>query len=152
RISFFTRAARSPISGIIQLIFAPILLRKIITKIYIPNMKNFISLFKKSDHHHENSDRIVLLNRLQLDKYCSNKISTAKYSIISFWPRFFFEQIRRYANVFFFLIALLQQLPDVSPTGRYTTAIPLLCILSVSALKEFLEDWVSCMIASYMTQ
>lgn len=34
----------------------------------------------------------------------------------------------------------LQQIPDVSPTGRYTTAVPFLIILSVSALKEIFED------------
>ncbi|CDW61348.1 hypothetical protein TTRE_0000980601, partial [Trichuris trichiura] len=66
---------------------------------------------------------------------------TAKYSLLTFFPRFLFEQFRRYANVFFLFIALLQQIPDVSPTGRYTTAVPLLCILSVSAIKEIIEDW-----------
>lgn len=37
----------------------------------------------------------------------------------------------------------LQQIPTVSPTGRYTTAVPLLLILSISALKEIIEDFVS---------
>lgn len=41
------------------------------------------------------------------------------------------------------MIALLQQIPDVSPTGRYTTLVPLLFILSVSAIKEIIEDVVS---------
>ncbi|KRZ17168.1 putative phospholipid-transporting ATPase IA [Trichinella zimbabwensis] len=66
---------------------------------------------------------------------------TAKYNVITFFPRFLFEQFRRYANIFFLFIGLLQQIPDVSPTGRYTTAVPLLCILSVSAIKEIIEDW-----------
>ena len=34
--------------------------------------------------------------------------STAKYSFLSFLPKFLFEQFRRYANVFFLFIALLQ--------------------------------------------
>ena len=37
----------------------------------------------------------------------------------------------------------LQQIPHVSPTGRYTTAVPLLFILTVSAIKEIIEDFVS---------
>ena len=37
---------------------------------------------------------------------------------------------------------LLQQIPNVSPTGRYTTAFPLLFILMVSAIKEIIEDFV----------
>jgi len=36
-----------------------------------------------------------------------------------------------------------QQIPNVSPTGRYTTAVPLLFILCMSALKEIVEDYVS---------
>jgi hypothetical protein len=36
-----------------------------------------------------------------------------------------------------------QQIPDVSPTGRYTTLVPLIFILSVSAVKEIVEDIVS---------
>lgn len=51
-----------------------------------------------------------------------------------------FEQFRRYSNCFFLFIALLQQIPDVSPTGRYTTLVPLIFILSVSAIKEIVED------------
>lgn len=34
----------------------------------------------------------------------------------------------------------MQQIPGVSPTGRYTTAVPLIFILAVSALKEIFED------------
>ena len=36
----------------------------------------------------------------------------------------------------------MQQIPDVSPTGRYTTLVPLLFILAVSAAKEIVEDMV----------
>ncbi|KRY36509.1 putative phospholipid-transporting ATPase IA [Trichinella spiralis] len=72
--------------------------------------------------------------------FCSSR-QFIVYNAITFFPRFLFEQFRRYANIFFLFIGLLQQIPDVSPTGRYTTAVPLLCILSVSAIKEIIEDW-----------
>ncbi|RVE42848.1 hypothetical protein evm_012497, partial [Chilo suppressalis] len=62
-------------------------------------------------------------------------------SVPSFIPLFLFEQFRRYSNCFFLLIALLQQIPDVSPTGRWTTLTPLILILSVSAIKEIVEDF-----------
>uniref|UniRef100_A0A8B9TLK3 Phospholipid-transporting ATPase n=1 Tax=Anas platyrhynchos TaxID=8839 RepID=A0A8B9TLK3_ANAPL len=68
------------------------------------------------------------------------KILTAKYNIITFLPRFLYSQFRRAANAFFLFIALLQQIPDVSPTGRYTTLVPLLFILAVAAVKEIIED------------
>lgn len=63
------------------------------------------------------------------------------FSALSFIPSFLFEQFRRYSNCFFLFIALLQQIPDVSPTGRYTTLVPLIFILSVSAIKEIVEDF-----------
>ncbi|GAA6080334.1 phospholipid-transporting ATPase IA isoform X1, partial [Tachysurus ichikawai] len=34
------------------------------------------------------------------------------------------------------------QIPDVSPTGRWTTLVPLLFILVVAAVKEVIEDLV----------
>uniref|UniRef100_A0A8C9MT64 Phospholipid-transporting ATPase n=1 Tax=Serinus canaria TaxID=9135 RepID=A0A8C9MT64_SERCA len=67
--------------------------------------------------------------------------STAKYSVVTFLPRFLYEQIRKAANAFFLFIALLQQIPDVSPTGRYTTLVPLLFILTVAGIKEIIEDY-----------
>ncbi|UYV77023.1 ATP8A1 [Cordylochernes scorpioides] len=90
-------------------------------------------------------------------KMCFCVCRTAKYNFVSFIPKFLFEQFRRYSNVFFLFIALLQempctifhkegcvfqQIPNVSPTGRYTTAVPLFFILAVSALKEIVEDFV----------
>lgn len=44
---------------------------------------------------------------------------------------------------FFRVVVVWQQIPDVSPTGRYTTLVPLLFILAVSATKEIVEDVVS---------
>ncbi|XP_060651447.1 probable phospholipid-transporting ATPase IA isoform X3 [Drosophila nasuta] len=88
----------------------------------------------------EGEKRVIALNGPQPINYCNNRISTAKYSVVSFLPSFLFEQFRRYSNCFFLLIALLQQIPDVSPTGRYTTLVPLIFILSVSAIKEIIED------------
>lgn len=86
-------------------------------------------------------NRIIFLNRPQPIKFVNNRITTAKYSVPSFIPLFLFEQFRRYSNCFFLLIGLLQQIPDVSPTGRWTTVTPLVFILCVSALKEIVEDF-----------
>ncbi|XP_026638963.1 phospholipid-transporting ATPase IB [Microtus ochrogaster] len=85
--------------------------------------------------------RIIYLNQSHLNKFCNNQISTAKYSVLTFLPRFLYEQIRRAANAFFLFIALLQQIPDVSPTGRYTTLVPLIIILTIAGIKEIVEDF-----------
>ncbi|XP_063063571.1 phospholipid-transporting ATPase IB [Engraulis encrasicolus] len=85
--------------------------------------------------------RTVYLNRPQITKFCDNHVSTTKYGILTFLPRFLYEQIRRAANAFFLFIALMQQIPDVSPTGRYTTLVPLIFILTVAGIKEIIEDY-----------
>ncbi|XP_062992468.1 phospholipid-transporting ATPase IA isoform X1 [Elgaria multicarinata webbii] len=84
--------------------------------------------------------RTIFINQPQFSKFCNNHVSTAKYNLITFLPRFLYSQFRRAANAFFLFIALLQQIPDVSPTGRYTTLVPLLFILVVAAVKEIIED------------
>uniref|UniRef100_A0A3B3XGB9 P-type phospholipid transporter n=1 Tax=Poecilia mexicana TaxID=48701 RepID=A0A3B3XGB9_9TELE len=86
--------------------------------------------------------RLIYLNQPQFTKFCSNRVSTAKYNVLTFLPRFLYSQFRRAANAFFLFIALLQQIPDVSPTGRWTTLVPLIFILVVAAVKEIIEDLV----------
>ncbi|CAF1349117.1 unnamed protein product, partial [Didymodactylos carnosus] len=85
--------------------------------------------------------RVITVNAPQQVKYISNRISTSKYSFLTFLPKFLFEQFRKYSNIFFLCIAILQQIPGVSPTGRYTTAVPLLMILCCAAIKEIIEDF-----------
>lgn len=61
---------------------------------------------------HKQPQRTIYFNDREMNRsgvhYCSNKISTTKYNIITFIPRFLFDQFRRYANLFFLVIALLQ--------------------------------------------
>ncbi|CAL8285523.1 unnamed protein product [Lota lota] len=84
--------------------------------------------------------RLIFINQPQHDKFCNNLVCTAKYNALTFMPRFLFAQFRRAANSFFLVIAMLQQIPDVSPTGRWTTLVPLVVILLVAAVKEIIED------------
>jgi phospholipid-transporting ATPase len=88
--------------------------------------------------------RIIHLNNPPANaqnKYVDNHVSTAKYNIATFIPKFLFEQFSKYANLFFLFTAALQQIPNVSPTNRYTTIIPLCVVLSVSMGKELVEDY-----------
>uniref|UniRef100_A0A2D4KIG1 P-type ATPase N-terminal domain-containing protein n=1 Tax=Micrurus paraensis TaxID=1970185 RepID=A0A2D4KIG1_9SAUR len=89
----------------------------------------------------EAAARTIYLNAPQQSKFHDNWVSTAKYSVVTFLPRFLYEQIRKAANAFFLFIALLQQIPEVSPTGRYTTLVPLLFILTIAGIKEIIEDY-----------
>lgn len=73
-------------------------------------------------------------------KYTNNKVTTAKYTILTFFPKNLFEQFCRLANIYFIIISALQLIPGVSPTGRWNTLGPLLFVLSVTAVKEAYED------------
>lgn len=90
-----------------------------------------------------------------------NTVSTGKYGPITFLPKFLFcmlswspfflrrstkpcpAEFSRSANLFFLFTACIQQVPGVSPTGRYTTIVPLAVVLIASAAKEIQEDFVS---------
>lgn len=88
--------------------------------------------------------RIIHLNNPPenaVHKYVDNHVSTAKYNAITFVPKFLFEQFSKYANIFFLFTAVLQQIPDLSPTNQYTTIGPLIVVLMVSAGKELVEDY-----------
>lgn len=87
--------------------------------------------------------RIIHLNNPPANaanKYVDNHVSTAKYNVATFLPKFLFEQFSKYANLFFLFTAILQQIPNISPTNRYTTIVPLGIVLLVSAGKEIIED------------
>eukprot|EP00026_Physarum_polycephalum_P000972 Phypoly_transcript_00973.p1 GENE.Phypoly_transcript_00973~~Phypoly_transcript_00973.p1 ORF type:complete len:1149 (+),score=209.12 Phypoly_transcript_00973:246-3692(+) len=73
-------------------------------------------------------------------KYAHNKVTTAKYTFITFFPKNLFEQFCRLANIYFIIISALQLIPGVSPTGRWNTLGPLLFVMSVTAVKEAYED------------
>ena len=88
--------------------------------------------------------RIIYLNNPPANaqnRYVDNHVSTAKYNIATFMPKFLFEQFSKYANLFFLFTAALQQIPNISPTNRYTTIGPLIIVLLVSAGKELIEDF-----------
>ncbi len=88
--------------------------------------------------------RIIYLNNPPANaqnRYLDNHVSTAKYNIATFMPKFLFEQFSKYANLFFLFTAALQQIPNISPTNRYTTIGPLIIVLLVSAGKELIEDF-----------
>lgn len=56
---------------------------------------------------------------------------------------FFFMESILMCPVPTFGLFILQQIPDVSPTGRYTTLVPLIIILTIAGIKEIVEDFVS---------
>ncbi|KLU83953.1 phospholipid-transporting ATPase 1 [Magnaporthiopsis poae ATCC 64411] len=88
--------------------------------------------------------RIIHLNNPPANapsKFIDNHVSTAKYNVATFLPKFLYEQFSKFANIFFLFTAMLQQIPGLSPTNKYTTIGPLIVVLMVSAGKEMVEDY-----------
>ncbi|KAG1338873.1 phospholipid-transporting ATPase 1 [Cocos nucifera] len=74
-------------------------------------------------------------------EFAGNSIRTAKYSILTFLPRNLFEQFHRVAYVYFLVIAILNQLPQLAVFGRGASVLPLAFVLLVTAVKDAYEDW-----------
>ncbi|KAF8639497.1 hypothetical protein AX17_001402 [Amanita inopinata Kibby_2008] len=86
-------------------------------------------------------ERVIALNSSAANAdFSSNFVSTSKYNVVTFVPKFLLEQFSKYANLFFLFTACIQQIPGVSPTNRYTTIVPLAVVLLASAFKEVQED------------
>lgn len=88
-------------------------------------------------------DRMIYIREIfrnETQKFPTNYISTAKYSALTFLPKFLYEQFQRYANIFFLFTASIQQIPGVSPTSRFTTIVPLTIVLAATGFKEAFED------------
>ena len=54
-----------------------------------------------------------------------------------------FEQFQRAANFYFLCLLILQLIPEISSLTPITTALPLLGVLSLTAIKYAYDDVVS---------
>ena len=69
-----------------------------------------------------------------------NKISTTKYNAITFIPKALLYQFIRLANIYFVFMAILQSIPIISPLGPATAIAPIVFVLTVSLIREAVED------------
>ncbi|XP_070137122.1 phospholipid-transporting ATPase ID isoform X3 [Drosophila bipectinata] len=73
-------------------------------------------------------------------KYHNNYIKTSKYSIFTFLPFNLLEQFQRLANFYFLCLLVLQLIPAISSLTPVTTAIPLIGVLTLTAVKDAYDD------------
>ena len=69
-----------------------------------------------------------------------NTISTTKYNAFTFLPKALLYQFIRLANIYFVFIAIIQSIPIISPLGPATAIAPLVFVLTVSLIREAVED------------
>ncbi|GJN88512.1 hypothetical protein Rhopal_001478-T1 [Rhodotorula paludigena] len=70
----------------------------------------------------------------------SNQVLTSKYNIVTFLPRNLLEQFRRVANIFFLVLVILQFFPRFTTVNPGLSALPLIAVLFITALKDGYED------------
>lgn len=73
-------------------------------------------------------------------KYANNAIKTYKYNALTFLPMNLFEQFKRAANFYFLILLILQAIPQISTLAWYTTLVPLLLVLGITAIKDLVDD------------
>ena len=72
--------------------------------------------------------------------YANNFIRTTKYTLLTFLPKNLFEQFHRFANLYFLFIVLLNWVPSINAFGKEISALPVIFVLGVTAIKDAFED------------
>ena len=73
--------------------------------------------------------------------YGRNKIRTAKYTALSFVPKNLWFQFQNVANIYFLFVIILGIFPIFGASNPGLTAVPLISILAITAIKDAIEDW-----------
>ncbi|XP_063066751.1 phospholipid-transporting ATPase IC [Engraulis encrasicolus] len=97
----------------------------------IANDKDFVNLpeFKKT---------VTLC--IKKSKYSGNAIRTYKYNVLTFLPLNLYEQFKRAANLYFLALLILQIIPEITTLPWYTTLVPLVLVLGITAIKDLVDD------------
>ncbi|XP_067928556.1 probable phospholipid-transporting ATPase IIB [Watersipora subatra] len=74
------------------------------------------------------------------NEYPPNVIRNQKYSVLSFIPMVLFEQFKFFLNLYFLVMACSQFVPEIRIGYLYTYWGPLGFVLSVTMLRELLDD------------
>jgi phospholipid-transporting ATPase len=74
--------------------------------------------------------------------HLTNRVSTTKYNILTFLPKALLFQFFRLANIYFLVIAIIQSIRIISPLSPSTAIAPLGFVLSVSLIREAIEDYM----------
>ncbi|OMJ92527.1 hypothetical protein SteCoe_4657 [Stentor coeruleus] len=89
--------------------------------------------------------RVFYANGCEINKkymFPSNYLSTTKYNLLTFLPFSLFMQFRRVANIYFLITAILQSISYISPLHPFSAIAPLVFVLSVSMIREAIEDYL----------
>ncbi|KAL5275863.1 ATP8B2 family protein [Megaselia abdita] len=98
---------------------------------------------RRSSYYFCENERRIRANDREFNaqfKYANNYIKTSKYSLLTFLPFNLLEQFQRLANFYFLVLLVLQLIPAISSLTPVTTALPLIGVLSLTAIKDAYDD------------
>uniref|UniRef100_A0A4X1VZN2 Phospholipid-transporting ATPase n=1 Tax=Sus scrofa TaxID=9823 RepID=A0A4X1VZN2_PIG len=99
---------------------------------------SFLSSFSEQERYLQANNREFN----NLFGYPNNSIKTSKYNAFNFLPMNLFEQFQRLANAYFLFLLFLQLIPQIASLAWYTTVMPLMVVLSITAVKDAIDDLV----------
>ncbi|XP_060708204.1 phospholipid-transporting ATPase IC [Hemiscyllium ocellatum] len=95
---------------------------------------------KANDRNFNNQFTVTKYGCIKTSKYSGNAIRTYKYNILTFLPKNLMEQFKRAANAYFLILLILQAIPQISTLAWYTTFVPLVVVLGITAIKDAFDD------------
>ncbi|KAG2187569.1 hypothetical protein INT44_005258 [Umbelopsis vinacea] len=72
--------------------------------------------------------------------FVSNSITSTRYNLFDFLPKQLYAQFSKVANLYFLFVAIIQMVPGWSPTGQFTTILPLAIFTSIAMAREGYDD------------
>jgi magnesium-transporting ATPase (P-type) len=87
------------------------------------------------------NNQVPLIDPHTKKPFINNSITTSRYKIYNFLPKQIMFQFSKIANVYFLFVAILQSIPEFSPTGRFTTIIPLSVFMMIAIAHEGFDDY-----------
>ncbi|XP_067642214.1 phospholipid-transporting ATPase ID isoform X3 [Eurosta solidaginis] len=98
---------------------------------------------RRSSYYFSENERRIRANDREFNaqfKYADNFIKTSKYTLLTFLSFNLLEQFQRLANFYFLCLLVLQLIPAISSLTPVTTAIPLIGVLTLTAVKDAYDD------------
>ena len=107
-----------------------------------PSQKTNFSHPPTSDHSSMNNTGLRTVQTGERNaQLVGNGISTRKYTWASFLPVSLLFQFRSISNAYFLMTAGITLIPNVSPVSPFSAIAPLIFVLMVSEIREFVEEY-----------
>lgn len=78
---------------------------------------------------------------MNVEVFGNNRLTTYKYTVLTFLPKNLYEQFRKSTNIYFLVLTILTFITVISPLPGWTAALPFALVLLAGMIKEGIEDY-----------